>query len=338
MTPSLAPEIAPEIQVVHDRIMTTSLAVSKAFGKDHKNVLRDIQNLECPKDFHALNFEPMFIEVKIGNGAVRKDPAFLITRDGFTILAMGFTGKQAMEFKIRYIEAFNRMEEELRRRKEPPAIPQDSPRLTFIQKRILSEIVTARSHLLHFDQRDPMMARMWQSLKDHFRITSLDDLPAHLFEAARSFLETFPVDIPETRPPGIPYDPRSRRDRDSTSATVSVEPEKDVPVCSPVTQTEVDVAANGKSLDLNFPKDSARPSRSFWKDLPPDSPKDGLSVQDLLDPDYPDPLRQLLERIEKAGYDVQGPWTQYQAMKGHLRSCSAAFTEIYQIARVRRIS
>ena len=118
MNTPISPDFAPEIQIINDRITTTSLAVSKTFGKDHKNVLRDIQNLECPKDFHALNFEPMFIEVKVGNGAVRKDPAFFITRDGFTLLAMGFTGKRAMEFKIRYIEAFNRMEEEFRRQHE----------------------------------------------------------------------------------------------------------------------------------------------------------------------------------------------------------------------------
>ncbi|WP_053764686.1 phage antirepressor N-terminal domain-containing protein [Leptospirillum ferriphilum] len=90
-------------------------------------------------------------------------------------------------------------------------------------------------------------------------------------------------------------------------------------------------------VDLDFPKKTARPSRSFWKDLPPDAPKDGLSVQDLLDPDYPDPLRQLLERIEKAGYDVQGPWIQYQAMKEHLRSAAKAFDEIHKLSRVRRM-
>ena len=87
--------------------------------------------------------------------------------------------------------------------------------------------------------------------------------------------------------------------------------------------------------DLDFPKDTARPSRPFWKDLP-DNPG-SLSIQDLLDPDYTDPIRQLLERIEKAGYDVQGPWSQYQAMKEHLRSAAKAFDEIYQIARARRL-
>ena len=104
------PEFNPEIQVVHDRIMTTSIDISRNFEKDHKNVLRDIQNLEIPEDFNRLNFEP--VEYKDAKGEMR--PMYLITRDGFTILAMGFTGKRAMEFKIKYIEAFNRMEEELK--------------------------------------------------------------------------------------------------------------------------------------------------------------------------------------------------------------------------------
>ena len=100
---------------------------------------------------------------------------------------------------------------------------------------------------------------------------------------------------------------------------------------------ELPVIQKTTELDLDFPKETAKPSRSFWKNLPPDAPKDGLSIQDLLDPDYPDPIRQLLDRIEKAGYNVRGPWTQYQAMKEHLRSAAKAFDEIYKIARVRRL-
>ncbi|GBC62523.1 hypothetical protein DENIS_3495 [Desulfonema ishimotonii] len=97
-----------------DRSVTTSLIIADVFGKKHKNVLRDIEALEIPESLHGLNFEPMSVEVKIGNGAVRKDPAYRITRDGFTLLVMGFTGRKAMAWKIRYIEAFNRMEAELR--------------------------------------------------------------------------------------------------------------------------------------------------------------------------------------------------------------------------------
>jgi len=117
MSTPLSPEFAPEIQIVNDRITTTSLAVSNVFEKNHRDVLRSIKDLEIPDDYRERNFAPTFREVPGPNGSIRKEPIILITRDGFTILAMGFNGKRAMEFKIRYIEAFNQMEEELRSQK-----------------------------------------------------------------------------------------------------------------------------------------------------------------------------------------------------------------------------
>lgn len=86
--------------------------VAYHFKRSHKNVLRDIAKLrsKCPESFHRLNFEPMFIETQIGNGATRKDRAYLLTRDGFSLLVMGFTGAEAVRWKLRYIEAFNALE------------------------------------------------------------------------------------------------------------------------------------------------------------------------------------------------------------------------------------
>lgn len=97
------------------RPTTTSLIVAEVFGKEHKAVLRAIRSLDCPPDFHERNFAPMEVEVQIGLGKVRKDPAYRMTRDGFTFLCMGFTGKEAARWKVAYIEAFNRMEAELQR-------------------------------------------------------------------------------------------------------------------------------------------------------------------------------------------------------------------------------
>ena len=86
--------------------------VAYHFKRSHKNVLRDIAKLrsKCPESFHRLNFEPMFIETQIGNGATRQDRAYLLTRDGFSLLVMGFTGAEAVRWKLRYIEAFNSLE------------------------------------------------------------------------------------------------------------------------------------------------------------------------------------------------------------------------------------
>lgn len=87
--------------------------VARHFQKKHKHVLEEIRKLiaNTPKSFHGPNFRPMFTTVKIGNGATRQEPAYLLTRDAFSLLAMGFTGKQALAWKLRYIEAFNALEQ-----------------------------------------------------------------------------------------------------------------------------------------------------------------------------------------------------------------------------------
>lgn len=90
--------------------VVSSRDVAEKFGKKHFHVLRDIENLECSKDFTESNFG--FSEYTDPTG--RKLPEVLMTRDGFTFLAMGFTGAKAAQFKEAYIAEFNRMEAELR--------------------------------------------------------------------------------------------------------------------------------------------------------------------------------------------------------------------------------
>ncbi len=98
-----------EVQLIDGRPMVSSLKVAEHFGKRHKNVIRAIKSLDVPEDFKRLNFEPVEYVDRKGE----KRPAYLMTRDGFVLLAMGFTGRKAMEWKIRYIEAFNAMERKL---------------------------------------------------------------------------------------------------------------------------------------------------------------------------------------------------------------------------------
>lgn len=89
-----------------DTARANSLMVAKMFGKDHKNVLRSIKNLDCSQDFWRLNFAPSNYTDDRG----KKQPCVMMTRDGFTFLAMGFTGKKAAQFKEAYIKRFNEME------------------------------------------------------------------------------------------------------------------------------------------------------------------------------------------------------------------------------------
>lgn len=124
MSAALMPAVpAPRIMLAEDgQAFTTSRDVAAYFGKRHDHVLRDIEKLlaelEEMQEEHEPNFGGMFqyaeSKVLIGNGAERSDPIYHLTRDGFTLLAMGFTGKKALLFKVAYITAFNTMEARLR--------------------------------------------------------------------------------------------------------------------------------------------------------------------------------------------------------------------------------
>jgi anti-repressor protein len=92
--------------IENDRLITDSRKVAETFGKEHRNVLRDIDNIK--KD--VSNFEQMFFETEAPDSYGRLQRIYQITRDGFTLLAMGFTGSEAMQWKVKYLEAFNKME------------------------------------------------------------------------------------------------------------------------------------------------------------------------------------------------------------------------------------
>lgn len=85
--------------------MTDSRKVAYYFGKQHKNILKRLENLNCSAEFNRLNFKP----VKYTDSKGEKRPMYLMTQDGFTLLVMGFTGKKAMQFKEAYINEFNQM-------------------------------------------------------------------------------------------------------------------------------------------------------------------------------------------------------------------------------------
>jgi Rha family phage regulatory protein len=96
-------EVVNDIMMRKETPMVSSRIVADRFHKEHKNVLRDIENLDIPEDFNRLNFEP--VKYTDQKGESRK--AYNMTRDGFMLLVMGFTGKEAMDLKIKYINGFN---------------------------------------------------------------------------------------------------------------------------------------------------------------------------------------------------------------------------------------
>ncbi|MFQ2386742.1 Rha family transcriptional regulator [Aeromonas dhakensis] len=106
--------VAPEILLVNGQAVTTSLALANYFGKQHKNVFAKIQTPDCSPNFRRLNFKPtVYDRPNPSGGAPIPTPCYLLTRDGFFFVAMGFTGRRAAEFKEAYIAAFNAMEQQL---------------------------------------------------------------------------------------------------------------------------------------------------------------------------------------------------------------------------------
>lgn len=113
-----------ELVIMHDKqVVTTSLVLAEVFKKKHQHVLRDIDAL---KD--VSNFGQMFFESNEPDSYGRNRRIYFMNRDGFTLIAMGYTGSKAMEFKLKYIEAFNKMEQVVRQ--ELPQTPEEKLELT----------------------------------------------------------------------------------------------------------------------------------------------------------------------------------------------------------------
>lgn len=102
----------PVVKIDSGEAMADSRDVAAYFGKRHTEVLRAIRDLNCSAEFRQRNFASFKIKDLTGESTSHVE----MTKDGFTFLAMGFTGGRAGSFKERYIAAFNAMEAELRAR------------------------------------------------------------------------------------------------------------------------------------------------------------------------------------------------------------------------------
>ena len=118
------------VAIVNGSPCVSSVDVASHFGKPHDKVLRSIREImaACPENLRNANFGATFRYVPGPNGSKRKSPAYNLTRDAFSLVVMGFTGKEALAWKIRYIEAFNAMEAALKERAAKPAVKRGRPR------------------------------------------------------------------------------------------------------------------------------------------------------------------------------------------------------------------
>lgn len=183
------------------KVVTDSITIAAVFEKRHDKVLRDIRELKCSDDFRLLNFGESFYQNKQG----REMPLFLVTENGFYMLAMGYTGSKAMEYKERYINEFERMRTNLENRNKVLDARQNHEnasllleeyerRITLISKQ-QKEIQSAiRSQIYRLFPNTPDKGRrkyyskIYQDLKIEFNVESYRDIRSIDFEEAKKFI------------------------------------------------------------------------------------------------------------------------------------------------------
>ena len=197
---------SPSVSLHSGRPATTSLEVAKFFSKRHDDVIRSIRNLRpnCPEKFTARNFAASEYIDETG----RSLPMFILYRDGFMLLVMGYTGKKALAMKLAYIEAFNRMEEELARQKEasPSPTPDDftgplsiTPSTTEDRKPLRALVGSwAKLSNAPFDA-------CWNQLKAAFNLANIKELPQEWIPDAIDWvqkrIDALPAPAPATALP-----------------------------------------------------------------------------------------------------------------------------------------
>ncbi|HCF9585814.1 TPA: Rha family transcriptional regulator [Pseudomonas aeruginosa] len=115
---AIAPVAPVAVELIDGHPTTTSLDVAAHFGKRHDDVLKRLRNLDCSPEFTLRNFA----ECSRPGSNNKPEPYYRMTRDGFTFLCMGFTGKEAAKWKEAYINAFNQLEQAVTEKSNLPAV------------------------------------------------------------------------------------------------------------------------------------------------------------------------------------------------------------------------
>lgn len=169
-------------RVIDGRPVTSSRIVAEYFGKQHHHVVRDIRNLiaQKPDLERNANFGECSETVSLANGATRQVPMYWMDRKGFSILAMGFTGAKALDFKCAFYDQFERMEEALRNPPKPEYISVEHR--WAIQKAVGRK---ARGQSVNYQT-------VYRALKDHFKVEKYTHILEADFDAAIAFIESLP--------------------------------------------------------------------------------------------------------------------------------------------------
>lgn len=186
--------IAPVVSIVKNQVTALSTDVAQFFGKIHRNVVRDIEEL-CSKlpTSRLLNFEQSEISIpsNLNNTSNRIIKAYRMTRDGFTLLVMGWTGEKALQFKLAWLDAFNAMEEQLR--KQQCLAENNLATLTPAQQYQIQIAVAARAQKTAHNYQT-----IYRALKNRYQVARYDQIPQSQFQDALKFIQCVDLNVPET--------------------------------------------------------------------------------------------------------------------------------------------
>lgn len=180
---------AQAFKIIEGRPVTSSRIVAEYFGKRHNDVLRGIRDLIEKNTDLSKSFIAREEQIETSNGASRSNPVFLMDQKGFCILAMGFTGAKALEFKCAFYDEFERMKHEL----EAPTT------ITPAEQRAIQREVAIRAHKTASNYRT-----IYRAIKARYQIARYDQLPRTQLEDCLDFIREVELDVPEvphtTRP------------------------------------------------------------------------------------------------------------------------------------------
>lgn len=178
-------------KVIEGRPVTSSRIVAEYFSKKHSDAVRAIDSIiaKKPELLASRNFAQWSEEVEIGSGAKRTVTGYWMDQKGFCILAMGFTGAKALEFKCAFYDEFERMKHEL----EAPTT------ITPAEQRAIQREVAIRAHKTSSNYRT-----IYRAIKARYQIARYDQLPRTQLEDCLDFIKEVELDVPEvphtTRP------------------------------------------------------------------------------------------------------------------------------------------
>jgi Rha family phage regulatory protein len=165
----------------NNKVVTTSLKIAEVFGKEHQHILRDIR--ELIDGVSKIGDTPMFEETTYIHPQNKQQyPMFLMNRDGFALLAMGFTGDKALRFKMAYINAFNEMEK---------ALKAMQPKLPQTYKEALKELIiqVEENERLQIENKDMKpKAEYFDEIVDRGDLTNFRDTAKLLGVSEKAFI------------------------------------------------------------------------------------------------------------------------------------------------------